>query len=75
MAGEQVDGVAFAHGASVEIVAGAHAGARGRVLLLLAVRPEPRYLVHVAAPGTDAIPGATANARLAQSMLAPAAGA
>jgi len=63
MAGETVDGVTFGHGAAVEVVAGAHAGARGRVLLLLSVRPEPRYLVRISAPSVDA--------RLAQSMLAP----
>ena len=66
MAGEPVEGVAFAPGAAVDVVAGAHAGASGRVLLLVVLRPEPRYVVHLAATGIDV--------RLAQSALAPATG-
>ena len=45
LAGEAVDGVAFAHLAPVVIGSGDGAGRRGRVALLLALRPEPLYLI------------------------------
>jgi len=45
LAGEQVDGVAFAHHARVLIARGTDAGRAGHVALLLALRPQPRYLV------------------------------
>jgi len=47
LAGEPVDGVAFAHHDSVEVVGGSLDGHAGTVLLLLAVAPEPLYLVAV----------------------------
>lgn len=45
LAGESVDGVGFAQHARVSLVAGPRLGARGTVLLLLAVDPEPVYLI------------------------------
>ena len=45
LAGERVDGVTFALHARVEIAGGSRDGQAGTVALLLAVRPEPRYLV------------------------------
>lgn len=45
LAGEQVEGVAFAHLARVVVARADGAGRRGRVALLLALRPQPRYLV------------------------------
>lgn len=53
MAGTMPDGVSFAQGAAVEVVAGPHAGEGGAVLLLLALEPEPRYLVRLASRGRD----------------------
>jgi len=47
LAGEPIDGVAFAHHAPVQVVEGSRAGARGIVLLLMSVEPEPRYLVQL----------------------------
>ena len=64
LAGEPVDGVAFAHHAHVVIARGARAGRRGRVALLLAMRPEPRYLV--------SLDGGTEDVRVAQSEIEPA---
>ena len=49
--GERVDDVRFAHHAEVEIAAGRFAGARGRVELLIALSPEPQYLVALAGGG------------------------
>lgn len=45
LAGEAVAGVEFGHHQMVEIVDGPDAGARGRVALLVALTPEPGYLV------------------------------
>ena len=45
LAGEPVPGVAFAHNASVEILAGAHATKRGAILMLVSITPEPSYVV------------------------------
>lgn len=61
LAGELVDGVAFAHLAPVVIVRGDRAGRRGRVALLLATRPEPRYLV--------ALDGGAEDVRVAQGDI------
>ncbi len=61
LAGEPVDGVEFGHHAAVEIVDGRFAGARGRVELLLAIDPEPQYLV--------ALGGGTGTAKVRQSSL------
>ena len=47
LAGETIEGVAFGHHARVQVVEGTRAGARGIVLLLMAVEPEPRYLVQL----------------------------
>jgi hypothetical protein len=51
LADERVDGVRFAHHARVVVAEGARAGARGSVRLLLAVSPEPLYLVELDAGG------------------------
>lgn len=45
LGGEPVDGVAFAHHAAVRIVDGRFGGSGGRVELLIALEPEPQYLV------------------------------
>lgn len=45
LSGQAVPGVAFAQRAPVEIVGGARDGQRGTVLLLVALDPEPAYLV------------------------------
>jgi hypothetical protein len=59
--GEAIPGVAHAFGDRVEVVEGPHAGARGTIALLLAVTPEPRYLV--------ALGGNAGDARVRQSNL------
>ena len=61
LAGEPVAGVAFAHLAPVRIAGGARAGARGHIALLLALRPEPVYLV--------TLDGGAGDVRVAQSEL------
>lgn len=43
--GDAVAGVRFAHKQPVEIVGGSRDGQRGRILLLIALEPEPTYLV------------------------------
>ena len=48
LGGAPVDGVQFGHHAIVEIVGGRFDGARGRVELLTALVPEPRFLVALA---------------------------
>ena len=48
LAGEPVDDVAFAHHSEVEFAGGRFDGARGRVELLMALAPEPQYLVALA---------------------------
>ena len=45
LAGDAVPGVAFAHNQAVEILTGSRARERGTIALLLAVEPEPLYLV------------------------------
>jgi hypothetical protein len=60
VAGETLPGVAYAFGDPVEVVDGARAGARGTIALLLAVSPEPRYLVALGGGG---------DARVRQSGL------
>ncbi len=47
MAGHLPDGVAFALGAGVEVVAGMQRGQAGAVIALLGLEPEPRYLVEL----------------------------
>lgn len=46
---EPVEGVAFGPEAPVEVTAGPHAGKRGTVLLLVLLRPEPKYVVELEA--------------------------
>jgi hypothetical protein len=53
LAGEKPDGVAFAHNEAVEITVGRHAGEAGAIVLLLALAPEPRYLVELGSGGGD----------------------
>jgi len=65
LAGERVSGVAFAHHDAVRIAAGPRAGAMGSIALLLAVEPEPVYLVELASGGGDV--------RVRQSALQPLA--
>ena len=50
LAGESVEGVRFALNEAVEVIEGRFRGARGTVVLLMAVAPEPFYLVHLS-PG------------------------
>lgn len=47
LAGEPVSGVTFHHNDAVEITTGEHAGSAGVILLLMGLRPEPRYLVEL----------------------------
>jgi hypothetical protein len=47
LAGDAIDGVAFAHHEAVVLRAGPHAGSPGRVLLLASGPPDPHYLVRV----------------------------
>ena len=47
LAGEAIDGVAYAQHTLVQVVEGSRAGARGIVLLLMSIEPEPRYLVQL----------------------------
>ena len=54
LAGELPPGVRFALNDTVEVVAGAHAGAAGAVVLLLGLAPEPLYLVALGAAGRTA---------------------
>ena len=63
LAGEPIDGVAFAHNQSVMIAEGTRGGQRGIVVLLMAVTPVPRYLVRLAAGGDEV--------RVLQSALEP----
>ena len=66
--GESIPGVQFAQGDDVEIVAGNHAGRRGRVLLLVALPPQPVYLVALQL-GDDTITGTEIAVRTAQDAL------
>ena len=45
MAGEEIPGVTFALNDQVEILEGPNAGEGGSVIFLVALRPEPLYLV------------------------------
>ena len=47
LADERIDGVAFGHHARVSVASGQRAGAYGTVRLLLALSPEPTYLVEL----------------------------
>jgi hypothetical protein len=60
--GEAVEGVRFGHKQPVEIVGGSRDGQRGRILLLIALEPEPTYLVMLEIG---------AELRVRQSALAP----
>ena len=60
LAGEAIDGVKFGHNDDVEVVAGSRAGARGRIVLLIGLQPEPEYLVKL---------GAGRDVRVRQSAL------
>lgn len=62
LAGEALEGVRFAAHDAVEVLIGRHEGDAGIILLLVALEPEPAYLVQV---------GGT-RVRLAQSALRPA---
>ncbi|MCY7379009.1 MAG: hypothetical protein LH467_06680 [Gemmatimonadaceae bacterium] len=64
LADELVAGVTFAHHQPVLIADGIHRGQRGIIVLLVALTPEPRYLVRLA----DA-----REIQLGQSALHPAA--
>ena len=48
LAGEKIPGVTFALHDAVEVTEGERAGARGVIVLLMMVRPVPRYLVRLA---------------------------
>jgi hypothetical protein len=63
MAGEHVPGVSFGLRQPVEITGGVHDGARGVVLLLVGIAPEPVYRVE--------LPTGTV-VRAPQSVLRPA---
>lgn len=63
LAGERIDGVAFAQNDAVRVREGRHAGRLGRVLLLADAPPAAAYLVDL---------GDGRPARLAQSALDPA---
>jgi hypothetical protein len=53
LAGDRIPGVAFALNERVEIAEGRFGGRAGTVLLLMAVAPEPRYLIGLGADGGD----------------------
>ena len=54
LAGETLDGVTFALNDAVEVTAGRLRGALGTITLLMAVAPEPLYLVRLASGAGDA---------------------
>ena len=62
LAGERLDGVRYNARDEVEVLIGKREGERGVVLLLIAIEPEPAYLVEIRA----------ARVRLLQSALRPA---
>lgn len=66
LAGEDVPGVAFARHERVRITTGPRSGHAGRIDLLIALLPEPHYLLRLA-DGSDV--------RVPQSVLAPDRGA
>lgn len=49
LAGERVDGVAFAHHQRVRVTSGRFEGQVGTIALLMAIEPEPVYLVSLGA--------------------------
>ncbi len=51
LAGDAVPGVSFALHDAVRVTGGEHDGARGTIALLIALSPEPSYLVAVAGRG------------------------
>lgn len=53
MAGEEIPGVTFALNDLVEILEGANAGEGGSIIFLVAVRPEPVYIVAPGSGGGD----------------------
>lgn len=53
LAGERVQGVDFEHHAPVAIAAGALAGRRGSVALLMGLGDDPLYLVQLSGGGGD----------------------
>ena len=62
LAGAPLPGVRFAAHDAVEVLIGRHEGERGAILLLVALDPEPAYLVEIAGE----------RRRLPQSALRPA---
>lgn len=64
LAGERLAGVAFALNDAVEVTAGRARGERGTVVLLMAVAPDPLYLVELG--------GGAGAARVRQADLRPA---
>lgn len=63
LAGRSVVGVTFGHHDTVEITGGPYDGARGTIALLVAITPEPVYLVAL---------GARGDVRVRQSSLSAA---
>ena len=59
LAGEALEGVRFAAPDAVEVLIGRREGDAGTILLLVALEPEPAYLVQLG----------SARVRLAQSAL------
>lgn len=45
--GELVEGLAFCFNDSVSITHGPHAGAKGRIIALLRIKPEPEYAIEL----------------------------
>lgn len=62
LAGENVDGVTFARHDVVRFTSGSRAGATGVIELLVALAPEPQYLIVMHDGG---------NVRAPQSVLEP----
>ena len=62
LAGEPLPGVRFGAHDAVEVLIGRHEGERGAILLLVALEPEPAYLVEIAGE----------RRRMLQSALRPA---
>lgn len=53
LAGERIPGVEFARSDPVEIVQGTRTGSSGVIALLVALEPEPAYLVELATGAGD----------------------
>lgn len=63
LAGDPLEGVRFSHHAAVEISGGRFDGARGRIELLIALAPEPQFLVALAdGGGTVKVPQSSLRA-------------